>query len=64
MRTCFMANELNQFFEMVRSLETADLYQLFIQETDPEKQAFYKAMYDYSMQAHQREVIARPDFVR
>ena len=53
-----MANELNQFFEMVRSLE------LFIQETDPEKQAFYKAMYDYSMQAHQREVIARPDFVR
>lgn len=49
---------------MVRSLETADLYQLFIQETDPEKQAFYKAMYDYSMQAHQREVIARPDFVR
>ncbi|HEL1757094.1 TPA: hypothetical protein U2C93_001445 [Streptococcus suis] len=58
-----MGKELERFYDMVKDLEIQDIYELFINETDPGKKVFYKNLYDYVLQEKQQAIIADNTFV-
>lgn len=58
-----MGKEFERFYDMVKDLEIQDVYELFINETDPGKKLFYKNLYDYVLQVKQQAIIADNTFV-